>query len=137
MKKTIEMTSVLHEWDKVNSTTIMKGGKSYDIMKCSLCDITGKRFGITSTLVLDGRTSQKKISFCNNKLDPFMGREITIGRLNTGIRGPFENMTEGSVHTVINPPEEHKHMTNGKDVWVMGNGEPVRILSHEFEFSQE
>ena len=35
----------------------------------------------------------------------------------------FENITEGSIHDVI---REDKN-----DVWVMGNGEPVKILGGE------
>ena len=42
----------------------------------------------------------------------------------------FENLTPGSEHDVISPPETHKNDTG---TWVMGVGEPVKVLPSEFK----
>lgn len=43
----------------------------------------------------------------------------------------FKNLQPGSIHEIVVPPEEHKHL---RGVWVMGKTEPVRLLFNEFEF---
>ena len=43
----------------------------------------------------------------------------------------FGNITPQSIHEVITPPEGYKNDSSG--VWVMGVGEPVKLLSNEYE----
>lgn len=39
--------SVAHDWRKVNLVTIVgPGGRTYDKMRCAVCEITGKRLGL-------------------------------------------------------------------------------------------
>lgn len=45
--------------------------------------------------------------------------------------GQFANLTPGSEHEVIDPPKGHKNDNRG--VWVMGVGEPVKVLKREYE----
>jgi hypothetical protein len=48
-------------------------------------------------------------------------------------RGPqFTNLTPGSVHEVIEPSKEFKKKfpNTRESVWVMGEGEPVRLFTH-------
>jgi len=49
-----------------------------------------------------------------------------------------ENLTPGSEHSVIEPPEEYKEKyPNGEgSYWVMGIGEPVRLLVNEYTVSE-
>ena len=42
----------------------------------------------------------------------------------------FANLTPGSEHAVVNPPKGQKNGERG--LWVMGVGEPVLVLFHEF-----
>ena len=49
--------------------------------------------------------------------------------------GPqFANIIEGTEHDVVNPPKEYKKkFPNGRTgYWIMGVGQPVRILPDEF-----
>lgn len=58
-------TTIKHDWKKMNLITIMKGGNSYDIMECSKCGITGKRFGLGFNGVLhDSKYKAKKYNNC-------------------------------------------------------------------------
>lgn len=62
------------------------------------------------------------------------GREIKIKHCSAGGK-MFANITDGSIHTVIEPPNQNKDSYDG--VWVMGVTEPVKVLYHEFEFIKE
>jgi hypothetical protein len=53
----------------------------------------------------------------------------------TALGKVFENLTPGSEHNVINPPSPYKNDKRG--VWVMGIGEPVKLLNGEYETIQE
>jgi hypothetical protein len=46
----------------------------------------------------------------------------------------FGNLTHGSEHDVIKPPAHYKN--DKKGVWVMGVGEPVKVLNGEYETLQ-
>lgn len=35
-----------HDWEKMNLTTKMFNGRPYDIVRCTRCKITGKRWGL-------------------------------------------------------------------------------------------
>ena len=43
----------------------------------------------------------------------------------------FENLTPDSIHDVIETPDRHKN-SEMKGVWVMGVGEPVKVLNEEY-----
>ena len=46
--------------------------------------------------------------------------------------GPqFENLIPDSIHDVIETPARHKN-SEMKGVWVMGIGEPVKVLNDEY-----
>lgn len=47
------------------------------------------------------------------------------------VGSPFANLLPGTEHDVIKPPHPKKNDERG--VWVMGVGEPVKVLRHEFE----
>ncbi|MNO23003.1 hypothetical protein D3C76_127940 [compost metagenome] len=52
-----------HVWRKVNAVTIVRGGQSYDKVRCELCGITGKRFGL-SDITRDSEYKAKKYIKC-------------------------------------------------------------------------
>jgi hypothetical protein len=69
------------------------------------------------------------------KIKPRVPGRIRISDFR-GYSNEFKNLTEGSEHMVIPPPEEYKekYPNNPKvGYWVMGVTEPVRVLPGEFE----
>ena len=66
------------------------------------------------------------------KMEKTTKKQRSIRVVKCNAYGPqFTNLTPGSIHVVINPPIGEK---NKGGVWVMGNGEPVKLLSGEFEY---
>lgn len=126
MKYNIKLSEGGHEWDKQNLVTIAdKNGKHYDILKCKNCGIEGKTTTLW-TIALKGSYSSDKVHYCpgQKKVDRI---QITYCH---AFGKEFSNLTPGSIHRVIPPPEEYK---NDKGIWVMGVGEPVKVLSDEYK----
>ena len=61
-----------------------------------------------------------------------MVKRIKIIQMQTGGK-IFSNLTPGSEHDVIDTPKEYIN-SKVKGVWVMGAGEPVKVLPYEFIF---
>src|SRR4051812_3725527 len=53
-----------HNWEKTNSFTITGRGGNYDAFRCTLCKITGRRYGLVSTIVRDRDFKAKKFERC-------------------------------------------------------------------------
>jgi len=125
MKYNINLSIGGHAWEKVNLVTRMAKEGGYDVLKCKHCGIQGKTSSLTS-IMLKGSYSHDKVYNCpnNHKATKI---QITIC---TALGTVFENLTPGSIHDVIAPPPMY---SNDKGTWVMGNGEPVKILPHEFK----
>jgi len=51
-----------HVWEKSSLTSIIEGGRILDTYKCIKCNITGKRYGISGTIVRDQRYA--KYEYC-------------------------------------------------------------------------
>jgi len=49
----------------------------------------------------------------------------------TGHGAVFANLTPDSVHESVPAPADQQHLKD--EMWVMGVGEPVRVLDHEYE----
>lgn len=113
-----------HTWEKQNLVTIATKNNSHDILKCKYCGIQGKTTSL-STIRLKGSYSHDKVYNCpNNK------KASKIQITQCGAVGEyFANLIPGSIHEVIAPPEDYK---NDKGTWVMGVGEPVKVLPNEF-----
>lgn len=127
----INLTEGGHHWLKQNLTTIFKGRRSFDIFKCKNCGIKGKTTSL-ATIALKGSYSEQKVFNCNN---PDIDNDATGKRIkiiNCDATGKvFENLKPDSEHDVIAHPEgEH----NRGGVWVMGVGEPAKVLDDEFEY---
>jgi hypothetical protein len=125
MSYNINLSEGGHTWEKQNLVTIATRKSSYDILKCKHCGIEGKTTSLW-TIRLKGSYSSDKVYNCpNNKTAVHI--QITqchaFGKV-------FANLTPGSIHEVITPPEEYK---NDRGIWVMGVGEPVKVLSDEFK----
>lgn len=57
-----------HKWEKENLVTIVKGEYIYDIMKCSVCGITGKRYGLSSDVQRDSKYRAKIYDTCDGAI---------------------------------------------------------------------
>ena len=116
----------LHEFAKQNAVTIIKGGKSYDVLVCQKCGLRVKRYGLSEMVDVDGRQERKAVE-CSGVPT---ARKIEITKCNAFGRA-FTNLTPGSTHDVVSPPRDKN---NSLGLWVMGaTDEPVLVLHGEFK----
>jgi hypothetical protein len=55
-----------HDWYKRNAVTLIDPRRgSYDAMQCTICGVTGKRYGLV-TIKIDGRFRAKRYKTCNS-----------------------------------------------------------------------
>lgn len=121
----LNMQSTNHLLYKQNLVTVSSKDGYYDLYKCKLCGLRGKRYGLEGRLSVDGRLSKDKVFSCPDASAP---RTIRIIWCQAAGKH-FTNITPGSVHKVIDPP---KGQNNSSGVWVMGTSEPVKIFFDEF-----
>ncbi len=130
----IEEMYLTHSLEKQNGLTIVKGKKSYDIQKCSKCGIIFHTVGFHG-LIPKGKVSEKKLLECDGSFlktrKEQTGKWITVTHC-TAQGEAFSNIETGTSHKIITPPEPYKNDVRG--VWIMGVGEPVKILNNEFIF---
>lgn len=118
-----------HNWEKQNLVTLFNNSGQYDIYKCRDCGITGKSQSL-GTIHLKGTYSKSKVQNCPGRNTSKLTKiKITYCHANGKV---FENLTPGSEHEIVTPPKGYKNYEGG--VWVMGVGEPVKVLNEEFEF---
>lgn len=115
----MNMSNTTHKWKRMNLFAIVRNGRQFDEYKCELCGIKG----------LSGRLGY--VEFQGNIKDPYNCKKapvpLTIKIIRCNATGEqFRNLTPGSIHQVICPPP-------GKyGLWVMGAGEPVKVLPSEY-----
>jgi predicted RNA-binding Zn-ribbon protein involved in translation (DUF1610 family) len=120
----ISRSKTNHIFEKQNLSTLLDSRGQYDLYKCKNCGLEGKGRDLLSVWV-SGRYKKKSLN-CPNAEKAQM---IRITQCNAAGR-VFANLTPGSLHKVIDPP---KGKDNSRGVWVMGVGEPVKVLFEEFE----
>ncbi len=54
----------LHEWEKTNGATVFIKGNPFDLFQCSVCGITGKRYGVNSIICRDPKYKAAKYEYC-------------------------------------------------------------------------
>ena len=125
----IEMRMTPHEWEKKNLTTLLAPKKGcYDVYQCRHCGLEGRsyRFGVIEI----PKRYAKRIYTCKRQR---LGKSVKVTHCRA-VGPQFENLTDGSVHTIIDPP---KGQDNRRGEWVMGNGEAVLLLWDEFEYIED
>lgn len=128
---TIDLNDNPHNFEKLNLVTELSG---HDTLKCTKCGIKGKTTSL-STMQVKGSYSEEKVINCvftetelrNNNV----GKRIKI-TFCTASGEIFSNLTPNSEHIIIRTPDNQK--ADSKGVWVMGVGEPVKVLNNEFVF---
>lgn len=125
----IQLDDTTHIMYKVNLVSNRDGSDDY---KCSACGLEGKRLLFSPSLKISNRTSEDKIKYCPGMvLNYSVGDEIIV--VNCIAQGAqFANLTRASFHEIVEAPKPYKNDTLG--VWVMGVGEPVKLLNNEFNF---
>lgn len=116
-----------HQFEKINLVTRHNRNGFYDLYKCKFCGLEGKSYHI-GIIRIPNRYAEKA-RLCRKR--PIF-KKIKIISFN-GYSEEFENITPGSVHEIIPPPEGYD---NKDGEWVMGKTEPVLILFREFKYIQ-
>ena len=125
MVKEYPITIGGHKFIKTYPTT-KRGPKGlYDEYECALCGMKGRSYKLG--LIQISASYRENIFRCK-KLTP--KRRIRITRC-SAFGDEFVNLTRGSIHTVVDPPQGE---TTSRGVWVMGVTEPVLLFFNEFEF---
>ncbi len=119
-----------HDWVKQNLITITTKKGCYDEVTCSYCGMKGKRYGIGSEIIeVPNKYKSEHVHLCPKApKKEFKGKiQITYCTAHGRV---FANLTPNSIHEIVTPPVGYKNGHTG--VWVMGVGEPVKVLSNEF-----
>lgn len=111
-----------HKWEKINHVTQKDRNGLYDLMRCSKCGIMGKRYSLDSICIYERYINKMRCSVNAQYMKILHCR--AFGH-------QFENLTDGSIHEIIAPPDGQN---NDRGVWVMGVGEPVLVLFGEFDY---
>lgn len=120
----INLAATNHKFEKQNLVTLQTRAGLFDLYKCQACGLTGKLFSLGILRV--SNSSRNKANNCPKA--PSLQKIIITNCYATGKM--FANLKPGSVHVVVNPPEGQD---NSRGVWVMGVGEPVKVLFSEYE----
>lgn len=127
MKGQISLTDTDHDFHKVNLVSEKGGGDTY---RCS-CGLEGKRNTLSPILNVTGK-AELFIKCPNAKAkEPVTIKRVRISNFK-GNSPAFANLINGTEHDVVECPKEYKSKY-GSDVWVMGVGEPIRLLNGEYE----
>lgn len=113
-----------HSWEKTNLVT-KEGKQLYDTYQCRHCGLKARM--VSFGFLQISERSRKKFERC-----PAVKKATQI-RITAcdAVGSQFENLTPGSVHNIIDAPEG---FSDKGGVWVMGVGEPVKVLFREFEY---
>ncbi len=113
-----------HSWEKTNLVT-REGKELYDTYQCRECGLKAKMvsFGVLQI----SERYRKKFERCAIAKSASQIRIIDC----YAVGSQFANLTPGSIHDIVNPPAGYE---NNGGVWVMGVGEPVKVLFREFEY---
>jgi len=121
----IKINQTSHIFVKQNLVTLFDRKGQYDILVCALCGLKGKARRI-GYIDIDGKI--KNPSVCLKAVIP---KKIKI--INCYANGKvFGNLKCGTIHNVIKSPDD-KYKNGFGGVWVMGIGEPVRVLFDEYK----
>ena len=118
-----------HEWDKKNLVTIPSRKGGYDKLQCKNCGIKAKRFTLGRVEIPETYKREKAFR-CPKAVSKEAPKKIKV-IFCTAHGKAFGNIIPESEHEVITPPQGYKNDRTG--VWVMGVGEPVKLLSNEYK----
>jgi hypothetical protein len=128
----IDIPITSHDFRKVNAATIIRGGRAYDIYRCEVCGLEGKRYGFSDLISV-----QRDKLNCSHRKRMMAGKVCINKKCVQHLKSQF-GLCAGVEYEVVEPPEDYK----GKypeSVWVFSKkrGEPVRLLADEFYYCRE
>lgn len=128
----IDIPITLHDFQKVNAVTIVRGGYAYDKYRCRVCGLEGKRYSFSETIRV-----QRDILSCSHRQRMKAGK-ICIRETHEPNLKPQFGLFAGREYETVEPPEDYKGKYPGS-VWVFSKKrrEPVRLLPGEFVFVRE
>ena len=110
-----------HEWEKSNLVTLSSRKGPYDEYRCKHCGLKARSYHLGCVTIDAAHVKCKR--FQNGGL---------LKIVHCAAVGPdFDNLTPGSVHSILSPPEGED---NTRGEWVMGVRSPVLVLFREFEY---
>lgn len=113
-----------HKWNKQSLVGIASKNGIYDLFKCENCGVVGKSFRLDS---IELKSVAHKV--CKHPSVFDVPKKVKV--INCGAHGRiFANLLPNTVHEVVTPPNGYKNDASG--VWVMGVGEPVKLLYNEY-----
>ena len=115
-----------HVWEKQNLVTLNSRGKIYDQMVCKNCGMKGRRYDFT-TVEVSEKYKCENVHKCPKAVK--LPEKVKVIRC-TAYNKAFSNILPDTIHEVVTPPNGYKNDHTG--VWVMGVGEPVKLLASEF-----
>lgn len=74
-----------HTWEKQNVFTEQRAGSFFDRYKCKKCNITGRRYGIGGSMVLDSKFKAKVYRTCDTSITHQKIREERKKRKERGV----------------------------------------------------
>ena len=113
-----------HDFHKQNLVGINSRKGVYDLYKCANCGAIGKRYKLVDYVIAD------KFKLPCISLEIITGKTIKVTECGA-VGKQFSNIIPGSVHMVIDPPAPY--INDDRGIWVMGDGEPVKLLTGEFK----
>jgi hypothetical protein len=128
----IDIPIASHEFRKVNVTTVIRGSKAYDIYRCEVCGLEGKRYGFSDLIRVN-----RDVVRCKARL-AVRALAVRINPLHEAHLKSQFGLSAKIAYPIVEPLEEYK----GKypeSVWVFSEkrGEPVRLLPGEFMYTKK
>jgi hypothetical protein len=110
-----------HEFHKNNLVTLKDNLGPYDLQQCIHCKASVK------VRTLGEAPNSKAICIAREFNLPSKIKIIQC----EAFGNRFSNLTPGSIHVTVDAPKPLVEKADG--VWVMGVGEPVKVLNGEYE----
>lgn len=123
----LERNDGLHDWNKLNLVTEKDGRGMHDRLQCVKCGLKGKARNLTQIEV--SSKSNKKALRCDGSKTESVSK-VRVTRC-TAFGPQFENLIPNSEHETMPTPKQYINEYY-PGVWVMGVGEPVKLLSNEY-----
>lgn len=124
----IPFNNLYHNFDKINLVSNKDGSDTY---KCTKCRLQVKRSLFNDYIEVQEKNKSKALYCVYKGVDLFLNKRIKITKC-TAQGKQFKNLLPNSIHYIIEPPKEY--INDSKGIWVMGVGEPVKVLINEFTF---
>lgn len=117
-----------HVFEKKNLVTISGRKGMYDEKVCKNCGIKGRQYALESIQISENYKRENAF-ICPKATEVEKPKQIKITYC-TAFGRVFANITPNSIHDVVPAPPTEKEDASG--VWVMGIGEPIKVLNNEF-----